>query len=333
MNTILSNLSKARQRRTRKQKKVKRKQKTNRLKRSTRQNRKNSRRQNRRRQVGGDGLPIISFKKGTRFFKGSLPRPCTEVLKYHGSLRAEPGTNACLDGSSIWLGPNEGRSREYYDNTKNWWNVFELKKDLEVLLMDPVKWTRDLIKQLIQEAASGVGSEGALEGELSGLRSNGGLVQIKTDVDFPKRLTKMCCMIFGIDVTVQEQKSYLEECLAVGDAEDPSANHPFKDTATYGWTATPALAQAGTTTFYDYLHRYITKMKDYTETQLQMRNQRLSYLGFDTVFLSLVCRAGYVGYYFPPIESIHEDAGEELAIFDTISYLDCRAAEPPRKTE
>ena len=38
-------------------------------------------------------------------------------------------------------------------------------------------------------------------------------------------------------------------------------------------------------------------------------NQRLSYYGFDTIFLLLCCYSEHVGYYFPNIKSVHEDAG------------------------
>ena len=61
---------------------------------------------------------------------------------------------------------------------------------------------------------------------------------------------------------------------------------------------------------FDYLNHYIKNTKPSKKI-----NQRLSYYGFDMVFLTTVCAAGFPGYYYPDIESVHEDAGEELAIF------------------
>ena len=57
---------------------------------------------------------------------------------------------------------------------------------------------------------------------------------------------------------------------------------------------------------------------DYTLT-----NQRLSYYGFDQIFVTTVCAAGFVGYYYPERASVHDDAGEEIAIFRTNEYLEC----------
>ena len=63
---------------------------------------------------------------------------------------------------------------------------------------------------------------------------------------------------------------------------------------------------------------HILKLADkMSKKQKKDKNQRLSYYGFDVLFSIICCNAGYDGYYFADIESVWEDAGEEICVFNT----------------
>lgn len=304
---------------------------------STKKNRKKQRNSTRRRsrkvsrvwRGGGEAtprptpeLPTKDFDEGTKFFKGSLSISCQRVLDFHLS-KTERQPDNCVDGTSIYVGPNEERSRSYFDDAKNIWNIFELRKKLTVLDITPSLWNKDLILQLIQIA---IKNKPDLEEYLKSLSKFGGLLQLCDEAipgmeyicnpTFIERLADMICIIFGIDVTVTDQIKYFKELSTLGEKT--------KDKTKYGWTATPSLQQSGDTSLYHYIQYYLKNMADYSEDKLSLTGQRLSYYGFDMVFLTVVCISGFPGYYFPDIASIHEDAGEELAIFRTNEYFKCR---------
>ena len=277
-------------------------------------------------------FPMKRYKKGRKFYKGSLSFPCQGVLDYHQKKNEQEDGKGCSDGTSIYLGPNKKRSLEYFNPDKNVWNVFELTKNLEVLYVDPEKFEEEHMREIFKKALKNNPEfESYLDsirhfGSLSDLcRSRRGVPVLQSmfesklicNPDFVERLTHIFCIVFGIERSVYEQKIFLEELSQLGGGLT-------RDRALTGWTATPALVKRGETSLFDYAKYYLEAFEGFTEEDYSLEGQRLSYYGFDMVFLTTVCAAGFPGYYYPNIESVHEDAGEELAIFRTNEFLQCR---------
>jgi len=277
-------------------------------------------------------FPMKRYKKGRKFYKGSLSFPCQGVLDYHQKKNEQEDGKGCSDGTSIYLGPNKKRSLEYFNPDKNVWNVFELTKNLEVFYVDPEKFKEEHMREIVKKALKNNPEfESYLDsirhfGSLSDLcRSRRGIPVLQSmfesklicNPDFVERLTHIFCIVFGIERSVYEQKIFLEELSQLGGGLT-------RDRALTGWTATPALVKRGETSLFDYAKYYLEAFEGFTEEDYSLQSQRLSYYGFDMVFLTTVCAAGFPGYYYPNIESVHEDAGEELAIFRTNEFLQCR---------
>ena len=277
-------------------------------------------------------FPMKRYKKGRKFYKGSLSFPCQGVLDYHQKKNEQENGGGCADGTSIYLGPNRKRSLEYFNPEKNVWNVFELKKDLEVIYIDPKRFKEKHMREIVKRALKkNPGFESYLDsirhfGSLSDLcRTRRRVPVLRTmfesklicNPDFIERLTHIFCIIFGIERSVYEQKIFLQELVQLGGGLT-------MDKGLTGWTATPELVRRKNTSLFDYARYYLEAFEDFTDEDYSLSGQRLSYYGFDMVFLTTVCAAGFPGYYYPDIESVHEDAGEELAIFRTNEFLQCR---------
>ena len=54
-------------------------------------------------------FPMKRYKKGRKFYKGSLSIPCQGVLDYHQKKNEQENGGGCADGTSIYLGPNRKR--------------------------------------------------------------------------------------------------------------------------------------------------------------------------------------------------------------------------------
>ena len=252
-------------------------------------------------------LSTISFKKGKVFYKGSSKFNGKLILEHHKKVSKN---DPCNQQSSIYLGINEKRSLEYFDE-KNTWNRFRLIKDIKVLKMNPKEWNKKNVSSLIKRA---IKQKPKLKETLSNTENFGGIINLIEQIvgtNIIDILSFITCLIFGIETSVNEQLEMLTEILNQGN------NLDLKDKKKYGWTATPTLVKKNTTSLFDYLNHYIKNTK-----RSNKKNQRLSYFGFDTIFLLLCCYSGFLGYYFPNIKSIHEDAGEELAIFKTNDYIE-----------
>ena len=319
--------------------------------RNTRRNRRTNRRIVKRRGGGswtdirGD-LPTRTFPMGTQFFKGSMPKDktCEKVLNYHLKTQKENAGKSsmdtdCTNGTSIFLGPSEERSKQYYVKGKNAWLVFKLKKDLTLLDITPENLKRDHMRILVDKAVT---NHPEIENYLYNLKSFGGLSNLCLDglpgqtwhdwrsrlvqagkertnmricnTDFKERLTELFCLIFGIEKTVYEQKQFLLELANL------ERDFLFNSSRS-GWTATPVLQRIKKTKLYDFVIYFLSCNKPGDNDH--MANQRLSYYGFDMIFLTTVCAAGYPGYYYPERKSVHDDAGEEVALFRTNEYLEC----------
>lgn len=254
-------------------------------------------------------IPTINFKSGKVFYKGSSKFRGDLILSHHKKV-IEESEDSCNQKSSIYLGVNENRSLEYFDE-KNTWNRFRLIKDIKVLKINPKFWNKKLVSKLIRRALK---YNPDLKEKLLNVENFGGIINLfekiigKNIIDI---LSCIICLIFGIETTVNEQLEILKNLLSQRDKLD------LKDKKKYGWTATPALVKINKTSLLDYLEYYIKNIKSSNKI-----NQRLSYYGFDSIFLLLCCYSNYLGYYYPNIKSVHEDSGEELAIFRANEYIE-----------
>lgn len=255
-------------------------------------------------------LPIKVFKKGKKLYKGSSPFTGKDIIDYHRRV-LQTTKNICDQRASIYLGPNKKRSKEYFRPGHNRWNEFVLKQDIELLEMNPRRWDVQKIHLLIKKAMKRVPS---LKKELRQTPNFGGVIDLIESIvgkSLVKILTYITEIIFGIGITVDEQVERLRTILS------KQGEFNLSDKTKYGWTATPSLVRKGKTSLLDYLEHYTHDTKS-----SRKYNQRLSYFGFDTMFLLLCCSAGYTGYYYPNYKSHHEDAGEEVAIFKTPSTIE-----------
>ena len=76
-------------------------------------------------------LPIKEFKKGKILYKGSSSFRGDVIMEYHMKI-LQSSRNLCDQRTSIYLGPNKNRSKEYFRPKLNHWNEFKLKKDMKV---------------------------------------------------------------------------------------------------------------------------------------------------------------------------------------------------------
>jgi len=222
--------------------------------------------------------------------------------------------NICDQRTSIYLGMNKKRSKQYFRSEYNKWNVFKLVKDVKVLEMNPILWNKKKIELLIRRAMRRIPD---LKEKIRNTPNFGRIIDLIESItgrSLVKILTYIIQLIFGIGINVSQQLERLEDIL--GKKDEFELDNKKK----YGWTATPSLVKIGKTSLLDYLEYYLKNSK-----KSKKYNQRLSYFGFDTIFLLLCCSAGYDGYYYPNLKSKHEDSGEELAIFKTpenIKWID-----------
>ena len=254
-------------------------------------------------------LPVKTFKEGKKFYKASIFSG-KDIIDHHSRI-LQTSRNICDQRTSIYLGADKKRAEEYFRPGHSRWNVFVLKQDIEVLEMNPRLWDIEKIHSLIKKAMRRVPF---LKENLRQTPNFGGIIDLVESIvgkSLVKILTFITEIIFGIGITVNEQLERLKTILG----KQGEFNLDNKDK--YGWTATPSLVRKGKTSLFDYLEHFTRVTKS-----SKKYNQRLSYFGFDTIFLLLCCSAGYRGYYYPNHKSHHEDAGEEVAIFKTPSTIE-----------
>tara|TARA_A100001015_G_scaffold262634_1_gene308985 strand:+ start:408 stop:1412 length:1005 start_codon:yes stop_codon:yes gene_type:complete len=292
-------------------------------------------------------LPLKTFKMGTELYKGSLGgwATCNKVLTFHDSLQKSKEESSmdphCTNKTSIYLGPSKERSQQYWKEG-NAWLVFRLKKDLTILDLTPENLKEHHMRLIVDKAVS---NNPTIEDYLYNLEAFGGLSNLCLEglpgkfrsewhdwrgrsvkaglsgiricnPQFKDRLTELFCLIFGIEKTVKQQLEFLQELLELENAF-------LMDPKRTGWTATPVLVKNKTTKLYDFVKYFLHNLDKKSGIDYALTNQRLSYYGFDQIFLTTVCASGFVGYYYPERASVHDDAGEEIAIFRTNEYLEC----------
>lgn len=254
-------------------------------------------------------IPIKIFKKGRKFYKAS-PFVGRDIIDHHMRI-LQTTKDICDQRTSIYLGPHKERAKEYFIPGHTRLNEFILKEDIELINMNPRLWDIELIHLLIRK---GMRRIPFLKQKLRDVPNFGGIIDLIESIvgkSLVKILTYIIQLIFGIGITVNEQIERLRNILS------KHGEFNLTDKSSYGWTATPNLVKKDKTSLLDYLEYYIVDIKSSRKT-----NQRLSYFGFDTIFLLLCCSAGYKGYYYPNYKSHHEDAGEEVAIFKTPSTIE-----------
>ena len=179
--------------------------------------------------IRGD-LPTRTFLRGMRLFKGSMGgwATCKKILDYHDeqkTLKLENQSSMdpdCTNKTSVYLGPSEERSRQYWKEG-NAWLVFKLTKDLTLLDLTPEMLKKHHMRLIVDKALI---NHPGIECYLYNLESFGRLSnlclegdpnpQLEKGIcnkDFKNRLAELFCLIFGIEKTVKQQQEFLQELL------------------------------------------------------------------------------------------------------------------------
>jgi len=248
------------------------------------------------------------IKKDKLLFK-SVQYTCDSISTFMNQFPSQ----RCRTNKMIWLSESKLRAQSYGQNLK----MFRAASDIDL-------W--DFIESPYQFNLE----SGYIDDEFKGkFQSVLRLLGEGQDLNFQAGM--LYGLLSGVNFTVGTQLSILKSIYAL---VNDNSDLVFNEQALAQLSMTPDYKDMQTV-----LKEYIDLADDFTESNLRMKNQRLSIYGFDQILLKLMCvneevgnQTGISGWYIPQDTKsvwtevvsgyIVSDMGE-LAIFDSRKLINC----------